>query len=95
MKPFNLKAARKRLGLDRLQFARLIGYTGTDANDVVRVRRYENSVQPPLYIARMVDMLERWQAMFGKLPDFPDWPGYDYSHEPDSRHKQERIDGVG
>jgi hypothetical protein len=92
MQSADLKKLRLRLGLDRLQFARLIGYTGTDRNDETRVRKYETTVRPPLHIARFVDLIERWYLMFGKMPDFPDWE-YDYSHEPDPQHQKDVIDG--
>ena len=89
MQSVELKQLRQRLGLSRLEFARLIGYTGTDRNDETRVRKYETTVQPPLHIARLVDLIQRWYSMFGRLPDFPDWPGYEFSHEPDQQHQKE------
>ena len=89
MESVELKKLRQRLGLDRLQFARLIGYTGTDRNDEMRVRRYETTRQVPLHIARFADLIERWFLMFGQLPDFPEWPGYEFDHEPDPDHRKD------
>ena len=94
MKPRELMELRKRIGLDRLQFARLIGYTGTDRNDEMRVRRLETGTDVvPLYIARLGHLIENYQIAFGRLPIFPRWPGYDFSHEPDPQHQKERSDG--
>jgi len=92
MQSADLKNLRHDLGLSRLEFARLIGYTGTDRNDETRVRKYETSVRPPLHIARFADLIMRHYLMFGKLPDFPAWTGYDYSHEPDPQHQKENVD---
>ena len=84
MESVELKKLRQRLGLDRLQFARLLGYTGTDRNDEMRVRRYETTRQVPLHIARFAWLIERFhQDHEGDLPDFPDWAGYDFDHAPD------------
>ena len=78
---------RRRLRMDRVQFARLIGYTGTDRNDQMRVRRYENGVnQIPLYLARLVWLVALWSRRNSELPPFPAWPGYEYEHTPDSDH---------
>jgi hypothetical protein len=97
MQPHDLKQLRHSLGLDRLQFARLIGFTGTDRNDVTRIRQYEgtgnSSKQVPLHIARFADLIMRHYLMFGKLPDFPDWDGYDFDHSPDPQHQKEPSDG--
>ena len=57
-----LKEIRERLGLERLAFARLLGYTGTDRNDEMRIRRYENQsdkYQLPLYIARLAWLISK------------------------------------
>lgn len=87
-----LKQIRQRLGMDRFQFARLIGYTGTDRNNETRLRSYENGkLQVPLYIARFADLIQRWYLIFGRLPDFPDWPGYEFDRRPDPQ--KEPIDG--
>lgn len=77
---------RRRLRMNRLQFARLIGYTGTDRNDIMRVRRHENSKQVPLYLARLVWLIAAWTRRTAELPPFPEWPGYDYDHTPDPSH---------
>lgn len=89
-----MREIRRRLRMDRLQFARVIGYTGTDRNDVMRVRRHENGQQVPLYLARSVWMLAAWVRRTGELPPFPEWPGYDFDHTPDPDHVVEPDDGV-
>lgn len=89
MQSHELRDIRRRLGLSRLELARLIGYTGTDRNDETRIRKYETTTQVPLHIARLVDLISRWNHMFGKLPDFPNWPGYDFGHDPDPQHRKE------
>ena len=94
MKSATLKSLRYRLGLTRLQFARLIGYTGTDRNDEMRIRKYETTVQPPLHIARFAWLIEDFKEHHGFLPPFPLWEGYEYSHEPDPQHQKEPIDGA-
>lgn len=69
--------------MDRLQFARVIGYTGTDRNDMMRVRRHENGQQVPLYLARLAWLIVAWVRRTGELPPFPAWPGYEFEHTPD------------
>lgn len=84
-----MRQIRERLGVGRLQFARALGYTGTDRNDETRIRRYENQSDRfpiPLYIARLAWLILRYRACTGSLPDFPEWSGYDFSHEPDEAH---------
>lgn len=96
-----MRQIRERLGMQRVQFARALGYTGTDRNDETRIRRYENQCEKypiPLYIARLAWLIdgvmasareeppELWPEMLtddGTGIDWPQWPGYDYSHEPD------------
>lgn len=90
MKSQELKNLRNRLGLERLTFARLIGYTGTDSNDITRIKKYEEKQQVPLYIARYVWLLEEYKRITGKFPTFPDWPGYTFSHEPDPEHQEKK-----
>ncbi len=90
MKGQEFKNLRQQLGLDRLEFARLLGYTGTDRNDVTRIRQYEGShgsKQVPLYIARFVWLCVDHKLRTGLLPLFPIWEGYEYDHNPDQRHK--------
>ncbi len=91
VKSQDLKNLRKRLGLERLTFARLIGYTGTDRNDVTRVKQYEEKRQVPLHIARYVWLLEEYKRITGRLPTFPDWPGYTFAHDPDPEHQKEKA----
>ena len=88
MKSMDLKKLRQRLGLDRLQFARLIGYTGTDRNDMTRVRKYENTIPPPLHIARFAWLMEGYVIEHGRLPRFPDWDGYDVEYGPDQQREK-------
>jgi len=97
-----LRMIRGRLGLSPLQFARLIGYTGTDRNDINRIRRFERGGhQIPLYIARLVwliDSLTRdvrefrpeWPSCFDRDGNliFPEWPGYEFEHTPDPQHSK-------
>lgn len=78
--------------MDRLQFARLLGYTGTDRNDVMRVRRLENGQQVPLYLARLAWLVATWSRRTGELPPFPDWSGYQFDHSPDPGHVADTED---
>lgn len=87
-----LKNLRQSLGLERLTFARLLGYTGTDRNDITRIRQYEGShgrKQIPLYIARLVWLLVEHKRLTGRLPEFPAWPGYQFDHAPDPQPAKE------
>lgn len=95
-----MRVIRRRLGLTELQLAREIGYTGTDRNDDTRIREYERGKkQIPLYIARLVWLLgclrqevesdppELWPSVVsedGKV-DWPEWPGYEFEHIPDTQ----------
>jgi hypothetical protein len=89
-----MRELRRRLGMDRLQLARVIGYTGTDRNDESRVKRLENAGEPvPLYIARLLWLIEDYAIVHGVLPTFPQWPGYDYDHTPDPQHQKEIVHG--
>lgn len=84
-----LRETRRRLRMTRLELARVVGYTGTDRNNVMRVRRYENGGQQiPLYIARSVWMLAAWVRRTNELPPFPAWPGYKFDHTPDADHAE-------
>jgi hypothetical protein len=92
MHGIELKRIRQNLGMDRVQFARLIGYTGTDRNNETRLRSYENGkLQVPLYIARFVWLIDRYRDHTGILPQFPRWPGYEFESKPDPQ--KEPIDG--
>lgn len=90
MTPQELKNLRKRLGLERLTFARMIGYTGSDRNDVTRVKRLEEKGQVPLYIARLAWLIDAYHRRTGKFPTFPDWPGYEFVSTPDPEHHKEK-----
>lgn len=92
MQSRELRDIRRHLGLSRLELARLIGYTGTDRNDETRIRKYETTVQVPLHIARFVWLIDRFHDLNGFIPKFPNWSGYDFSHEPDPQHQKERTD---
>lgn len=84
-----MKELRRRFKMNRIEFARLIGYTGTDRNDETRVKRHENSRLIPLYLARLLHLVERWKLQHDALPEFPNWPGYDeFDHTPDPGHKE-------
>jgi transcriptional regulator with XRE-family HTH domain len=86
-----LRKIREKMGLERLELARLIGYTGSDRNDIDRIKRYERDAkQVPLYIARLVWLLAAHQRRTSILPEFPGWPGYDFQSIPDPQH-QEKI----
>lgn len=90
-----LRQIRKHFGMDRFQFARLLGYTGTDRNNETRLRGYENGkFAVPLYIARLAWLIDRYRDLNGCLPQFPDWPGYDFESVPDPQHQKEKTDGV-
>jgi len=84
-----MKALRLRLGLGRLEFARLIGYTGTDRNDEMRVKRYEDGELVPLYLARLFWLIEEFVRAHARLPVFPEWGGYEFEHSPDPQHRQQ------
>jgi len=90
-----MREIRRRLRLDRLAMARLIGYTGTDRNDEMRVKRLENSGDPvPRHIAKLVWLIEAWVNRTHELPPFPAWDYYEYDHSPDPAHHREIIDGT-
>jgi hypothetical protein len=94
-----MRELRRRLGMDRLQLARMIGYTGTDRNNEMRVKRLENNgpgSPVPLYIARLLWLIELyWQDHDADLPDFPEWPGYEFDHTPDPHHQKGETNDVG
>jgi len=95
MKSSDFKNIRKRFGMEQLQFARLIGYTGTDRNCIDLIRKYENGKkQVPLYIARHVWLIERFRDLNRFMPQFPDWPGYEFDSAPDPQHQKEVDDAV-
>lgn len=90
-----MREIRHQLRLDRLQFARLLGYTGTDRNNDTRIRKYENDRQQiPLYIARLAWLVLREWDGTGQLPVFPEWPGYEFDHTPDPGHIEETDDAA-
>jgi hypothetical protein len=85
MRGDDMKRLRKGLNMERWQFAALLGYTGTHRNNATRIHRMEdNRQQIPLYIARLVWLLGNHLRRTGELPVFPNWPGYDFDHSPDS-----------
>ena len=91
-----MKNIRQRMGLERLEFARLLGYTGSDRNDVTRIRQYEagrNGKQIPLYIARLVWLIAYYQRRIGAMPEFPHWPGYEFTSTPDPEHQKAKHNG--
>lgn len=93
MQGAEMKQIRERLGMTELQLARAIGYTGTDRNDDTRIREYERGKkQIPLYIARLVWLIGAFAEESDslgydaseQLPEWPEWPGYEFEHTPDS-----------
>lgn len=83
-----LRAIREKMGLERLELARLVGYTGSERNDITRVKQMERDYrQVPLTIARLVWLLSAHQRRTGILPVFPEWPGYDFESVPDAHHQ--------
>lgn len=88
MRGSELRTARELMGLDELTLARAIGYTGSDRNDVTRIREYERGKkQIPLYIARSVWMIRAYWLRGKRLPLFPNWPGYDFESRPDPKER--------
>lgn len=68
-----LRVIRERLELGRTEFALLLGYIGNDRNNNLRVRRLEDEELVPLYIARLVWLLDRFHREHnGNLPHWPD-----------------------
>lgn len=67
-----LKAIRKKFGLDRRLFAmRVIGYTGSDRNITMRMEQMERRDLIPLHIARLVWLVEKRFDMTDSVPDWP------------------------
>ena len=63
-----LKQIRKRMALSKRLFAlRVIGYTGTDRNNEMRLAKMEREEEVPLHIARLV-----WLVDIYNTP--PLWP---------------------
>ena len=82
-----MKAIREKMGLERLEFARLVGYTGIDRNVLSSMKKMERGQkQIPLTIARLVWLLSAHQRRTGILPEFPGWPGYNFISQPDADH---------
>jgi transcriptional regulator with XRE-family HTH domain len=108
MNGLEMKAIRERLGMTREQFARAIGYTGTDRNNVTRVRKYEHgAVQIPLYIARLVWLTGQIAAQsdmnlilgnpdpkFVDEDGLPDWPKWPGYDFVSQPDPQEATDGA-
>ena len=67
-----LKYIRHKLGKGRHDFALLMGYTGSDRNNDLRMRRLEAGEQVPLYIGRLAWMLWMFYEERGELPYWPD-----------------------
>jgi len=102
MDGIEFRAIRNQLGLNRDQFARLIGYTGNTTNNKTQMRRYENGDrQIPLYIARLAWLIGRLDA-YRLAPEhglkidkdqsgmiaWPYWSGYVFDSEPDDGGKE-------
>jgi hypothetical protein len=67
-----LKHLRHNFGVGRRDFALLLGYTGSDRNNDLRVRRLEAEAQVPLYIGRLAWMIWNHYDRTGELPHWPD-----------------------
>ena len=100
MDGIEFRAIRNQLGLNRDQFARLIGYTGNTTNNKTQMRRYENGDrQIPLYIARLAWLIGEIHAgrdritrnQFGII-NWPYWSGYVFDSEPDDAGGKEGTD---
>lgn len=96
MRGSEFSAIRARLGLSEARFAALLGYTGTPRNNQTRIREYErDKKQIPLYIARLAWLIHRIvnvrhvPVMDGEIK-FPEWPGYEFDHQPDEEVTHER-----
>ena len=77
-----LKEIRNMLGLGRAKFALLLGYTGSDRNNDLRVRRLEAGEQVPLYIGRLVWMIWTHYDQTGELPHWPEHLHIEGEQEP-------------
>lgn len=95
MKGQEFKNIRQSMKLERLEFARLLGYTGSERNNITRIKQYEggrSGKQIPLYIARLVWLLASYQRRTGALPEFPAWPGYEFISAPDPDPQRQEKD---
>ena len=77
-----LKDIRRRLGKGRHDFALLIGYTGSDRNNDLRIRRLEAGDQVPLYIGRLAWLIWVDYAEKGVLPFWPEYLHIEGEKEP-------------
>lgn len=82
------RAIRRRLGLNKNQFALELGYTGNTHNNVTQIARYEGERRLiPLYIARLAWLLDRLRALqeagmlIGAFP--VSWPAWEYRFDPE------------
>ena len=79
-----MKRFRESLKMNRAEFGALLGYTGLPDNNALRVKRIERGRDPvPLYLARLIWLMQVWVRRTNELPPFPAWPYYDYDHTPD------------
>jgi hypothetical protein len=68
----DLRRIRKSLSLETKDFALLLGYTGNDRNNDLRIRRLEAEDLVPLYIGRLVWLIKCWfDEHEGTLPYWP------------------------
>lgn len=86
-----VKELRERWGLSSLQMAELIGYTGNSKNNRKRVRSIERAERVPLYLARLLWMCSIYHDEVGMLPQFPEWPGYDFESVPDDQLPHDAV----
>lgn len=87
---------RKRMRMDQVRFAALLGFTGTSKNNGIRVKKYEKAAEEPIpkYIAQLIYLMGIFLAEHGRFPNFPHWGYYKYDHSPDPIH-QEEADAEG
>jgi transcriptional regulator with XRE-family HTH domain len=72
------RSIRKKLGITKNQFAIELGYRGNDRNNCMLIKRYEQGrKQIPLTVASLAWLIEFVFDQSGKLPDWPEWEGYD------------------
>jgi hypothetical protein len=89
MKPEQLKAIRKKFGLDPVAFGIELGYAGNQNTIKQMMRRYESGAKPiPLTFARYVWLMDQYRLAMNDLgspdlsgrralPQWPHWPEYE------------------
>lgn len=85
MKPAELKAIRKKIGVPQVELAYQMGYSGNQNTMHTMIKRFENGKREPipLNFARYVWLLglvcsgEPVPMNDDGLPAWPEWPGYE------------------